>query len=144
MDLIQLLFSYQGRIGRAQYWLVVLIFAVAVALFVIVDQFAQSFYLTLAVVLLICFPAIYAAVGAGIKRLHDRNKSSWWLLLFYLGPLLAFYGASILESGTIAGILSAAGFILLIWAIVDLGALRGSIGANPHGPDPVAPKPAQH
>jgi len=30
-------------------------------------------------------------------------------------------------------------FAILIWAFVDLGCLRGSIGQNKYGPDPLAP-----
>ena len=36
------------------------------------------------------------------------------------------------------------GFAILLWALVDLGFIRGTIGSNPYGPDPVAPKPAKH
>jgi hypothetical protein len=89
-------------------------------------------------------PAIYIAIGFGIRRLNDRNKSNRWLLLFYLGPLALFFGAHLTDGSAAAGVLSTAGLVVLIWAIVELGAVRGSIGVNPHGPDPVAPKPAQH
>jgi uncharacterized membrane protein YhaH (DUF805 family) len=144
MDPLQFLFSYQGRIGRAHYWTGVLIAAVAAALYVLAEHFLHSFYLTLGVLLLICFPAIYIAIGFGIRRLNDRNKSNRWLLLFYLGPLALFFGAHLTDGSAAAGVLSTAGLVVLIWAIVELGAVRGSIGVNPHGPDPVAPKPAQH
>ena len=28
------------------------------------------------------------ALAVRRKRLHDRNKSAWWLLLFYVVPML--------------------------------------------------------
>ena len=31
---------------------------------------------------------------------------------------------------------------IIVWGLVELGAIRGSIGSNPYGSDPVAPKPA--
>ncbi|MBM3529455.1 MAG: DUF805 domain-containing protein [Alphaproteobacteria bacterium] len=144
MDPIQLLFSFQGRIGRAQYWLAVLIYFIAAAIVFVIDYFVPSYTAMIVVALLLYVPCLISSIGVGIKRLHDRNKSSWWLLLFYLGPLLAFSAASLLDGGTVASALSIAGFVILIWSIVELGALRGSIEANPYGPDPVAPKPAQH
>jgi uncharacterized membrane protein YhaH (DUF805 family) len=33
-------------------------------------------------------------------------------------------------------------FGIMLWTLVELGAIRGTIGANPHGPDPIAPAPA--
>ena len=27
-----------------------------------------------------------SAFAVGVKRLHDRDKSGWWILLFYLAP----------------------------------------------------------
>jgi uncharacterized membrane protein YhaH (DUF805 family) len=49
-----------------------------------------------------------------IKRCHDRGKSAWWCLLLII-PIVG-----------------------LIWAIVDLGILAGTQGANEYGPDPLA------
>lgn len=144
MDPIQLLFSFQGRIGRAHYWLAVLIYLVAALIVFVVDYFVQSYTVMMVIALLLYVPCLISGIGVGIKRLHDRNKSSWWLLLFYLGPLVMFSAAGILDGGTVASAVSIAGFVVLVWSIVELGALRGSIGANPYGPDPVAPKPAQH
>ena len=33
-----------------------------------------------------------AASGRGHKRLHDRNKSGWWLRAFWLLPFALFIG----------------------------------------------------
>lgn len=33
---------------------------------------------------------------------------------------------------------------IAIWALVELGFLRGTIGANQYGPDPLAPQMASH
>ncbi len=40
-------------------------------------------------------------------------------------------------------ILQFARMAVLLWALVELGFLRGTIGGNPYGPDPVAPKLAK-
>jgi uncharacterized membrane protein YhaH (DUF805 family) len=74
-----------------------------------------------------------------IKRLHDRDKSAAWYLIFGVAPLGLFiaaiysYGARALEISSILFFVSIAG---LIWAIVELGFLRGTPGANRFGPAP--------
>ena len=144
MDVVNLLFSFQGRIGRGQFWLAILIFFIAALIVTVVDYALQSFYVSLAVAVIAYGPALMCVIAAGIKRLHDRNKRSWWLLVFYLVPLVALTAANLVEDGMIPTVLSTVGVLSLIWAFVELGCLRGSIGGNPYGPDPVAPKPAQH
>jgi uncharacterized membrane protein YhaH (DUF805 family) len=42
-------------------------------------------------------PVAVSALAIGTKRLHDRNKSGWWLLLFYGVPAV-LAGASSLVS----------------------------------------------
>ena len=160
MDLVNLLFGFQGRIGRGQYWLVVGIWVgVALVIFVLLTvatvflavSLPQSFYYVLAAVVYI--PMLVAMVAAGIKRLHDRNKSAWWLLAFYLLPMvlpwfgLIFSGDFGADFESLPMPVIALYYIrvaIVIWAAVELGCLRGTIGGNPFGPDPVAPKPAKH
>jgi uncharacterized membrane protein YhaH (DUF805 family) len=78
---------------------------------------------------------IISGIAVGIKRLHDRDKSGWWLLVFYLGPsVLSGLGAS---TGFQVGF-GIASFALALWAFVELGCLRGTAGANQYGPDPLA------
>ena len=86
-------------------------------------------------------------IALGAKRLHDRDKSAWWLLLFYVvpsalvgvGALMFFYGIGAEAAG---GIISGVIFWVLgigftIWAFVELGCLRGTLGPNRFGPDPL-------
>jgi uncharacterized membrane protein YhaH (DUF805 family) len=84
---------------------------------------------------------LISAIAVGIKRLHDRNKSGWYLLLFYLLPGILL-GAGLMfpeRSNIVATVLALLAFAISIWAFVELGCLRGTIGVNPYGPDPVAP-----
>jgi uncharacterized membrane protein YhaH (DUF805 family) len=151
MEPINLLFSFQGRIGRGQFWLCVTIWiGFTVAIFGLAWVFAYAFdigsSLTFSVLVqaVVFIPVVVSAIAAGIKRLHDRGKHHWWLLVFYLGPLIGTALPSTMGESTAMIIVSLAGFALSVWAFVELGCLRGSIGANAYGPDPVAPKPAQH
>ena len=88
-----------------------------------------------------------ASIAVGIKRLHDRDKSGWWLLVFYLvpsllfgiGTLVFFYGVGAEAVGGMigGGIVYLLGFAVLVWAFVELGCLRGTLGPNRFGPDPL-------
>jgi uncharacterized membrane protein YhaH (DUF805 family) len=151
MDLINVLFSFAGRIGRGQFWLAAVTwigFAFAVYgliwLFLYVFNISPSLILSYVVATIVFVPILVSAVAVGVKRLHDRNKNGWWLLVFYLGLLAVLTLASLSGEGIVHTVLSGIGFVLLLWAFVELGCLRGTIAGNPYGPDPVAPKPAVH
>jgi len=151
MDLIHLLFSFEGRIGRGQFWLAVAIwmgFAIVVygliGLFIYVFDIRPPLTFSYVVAAIVYIPILVSAVVVGIKRLHDRNRSGWWLLVFYLAPLVVLLAANLIAEGIIHTVLSVASLALLAWAFVEIGCLRGTIAGNPYGPDPVAPKPAVH
>ena len=97
-----------------------------------------------AVALIVYLPSLFSFIAVGVKRLHDRNKASPWLLVFYLVPIAGLSAAGLFETGTLQSVISTISLIFLVWALVELGFRRGTIGGNPYGPDPVAPKPAQH
>jgi uncharacterized membrane protein YhaH (DUF805 family) len=141
MDPIDLLFGFSGRINRAKYWLVVSIWLVLWVIAGLLVYLADYSPIAIVVAVIVLIPSIVSATAIGIKRLHDRDKSGWWLLPFYLGPLLGLTLASLIAPGMIHSTLSFVGFLFLIWAFVELGCLRGTIAGNPYGADPVAPKP---
>ena len=150
MNLIHLLFNFQGRINRAKFWLALLIYVVFFFGGLMIVMAATSSLSTLfGAALVLYVPIIASGIAVGIKRLHDRNKTGWWLLLFYFGPLLlqtvGYYvlgGPEGSDGGVPQQILVLASFVINIWSLVELGCLRGSIGPNPYGPDPIAPAPA--
>lgn len=132
--LIDLLFGFRGRINRAKYWLAVAIYVVFM-LVIVALIFATAVSGLFFVVLLLYIPLIISGIAVGIKRLHDRDKSGWWLLVFYLLPaVLSWFGAAIgMET-----LFSLASFAVSIWMIVELGILAGTRGPNQYGPDPLA------
>ena len=148
MDWTNLLFSYQGRINRAKFWLAVLVFVVAGIVAAILGAISGSDalgQLLTGVVNLVCF---VSGIFVAIKRLHDRDRSGWWLLLFYIAPsvlltigiiwaIAAIVGNS---SGSTGFLISLAGFAIGVWGFVELGCLRGTVGPNQYGPDPLAPE----
>ena len=150
MNLLTMLFDFRGRINRAKFWLTVLIWFVVFMLAIGAGMAMGSMDAVFGLALIAIIPMIVSALAVGIKRMHDRNKSAWWLLVFFGLPLsLTFLSAMMAgdapESASIGSvILQIAFFAVVLWALIELGAIRGTIGGNPYGPDPLAPKPAVH
>jgi len=147
MDWKTLLFTASGRINRGKYWLVVLITfllyiaagIVSAIFYVILGATAGAVVGALAVVAAVIV-GVWAGIATAIKRLHDREKSGWYLLLFYLAPaILNGVGGAM---GSIVGtVLSVAGFAISIWGFVEMGCLKGTTGPNMYGPDPLPAEP---
>ena len=90
---LELLFSFRGRINRAKYWLTFLIYFIALfalyVLFGLFFSFPTDLLGTILIFAIPFIPIIFSCIAVAIKRLHDRNKSGWWLLVFYLLPVFA-------------------------------------------------------
>ena len=109
--------GFSGRAARSEYWYWVLfgvIAGIAAGLLDlgIVGASAQFRPLGTLVGLGLFLPNLAIA----IRRLHDRDRSGWFVLLV----LIPIVGA----------------IILIIWFIQ-----RGTVGANRFGPDPLAQAP---
>lgn len=112
------LFSFQGRISRYQLWVQFILPYFVLEVIVLVIDLLTGMYnahtgvgvLSTIFSLLMIWP--YLAIQ--VKRCHDRDRSGWFLLI----SLIPIVGA--------------------IWLFVELGCLRGSVGDNRFGPDPVA------
>ena len=151
---VGLLSTYVGRINRGKYWTAVLIY-IAISIVVVAigfimfgnsilalpdDAADDGVFVGLAskgigfilLMLVVYIPLLVSSVFVGIKRLHDRDKSGWWLLVFYLVPML------LNGLGDVSMIFSLVAFGITIWAFVELGCLRGTQGPNIYGPDPLA------
>jgi uncharacterized membrane protein YhaH (DUF805 family) len=166
---VSFLFSYKGRINRAQYWLGSLGVGVGgiVLLFVLTmlmptNQFDKTGAGALRAVsqFAVVFVPIWALMGwcglaLQVKRFHDRGRSGLWTLL----PLLPMSLLMVtLVNGVIAGqhpmqiATAIQPYLLLLWAVnigffIDLGCLPGKPGPNKYGDPPgsgrtsVAPTP---
>jgi uncharacterized membrane protein YhaH (DUF805 family) len=140
MDWGNYLFSFQGRLNRAKYWLFVLIGLIVMFVLGLI-VFALHFSIAaFAVTGILYLVLIYAAIAVGAKRLHDRDKSAWWLLLFYLGPGILDGAGRAMSADAITWlqlVLSIISFVIAIWGLIELGILRGTVGPNTYGPDPL-------
>lgn len=81
----------------------------------------------------------WSYVAASIKRLHDRNKSGWWMLPFFAAPGLYSQFEDRLDDSYAAALVGLAVFIACIWGYVEMSFLRGKSGPNRFGPDPLTP-----
>ena len=154
MDWTTLLFSFRGRINRGKYWLAALIymavwivFIAAIFMWIGKLDFENLFSIAGGALLLWLIGFILFIAGAwsglavGVKRLHDRDKSGWWILLFWLGPgILSSWQTAAPDLGG-GFILALAAAAIAIWALVELGCLRGTPGPNQYGPDPLGNPP---
>jgi uncharacterized membrane protein YhaH (DUF805 family) len=136
MDWVTLLFSASGRINRAKYWIVHLVYIPLTAIaFLLLFSVRGNFpYFVLGAVYLACF---YSITVAAIKRLHDRDKSGWWILFFWILPsVLAGYRFLTAEAMG-SNIAWFVGLIITLWFYVEVGCLPGTSGPNRFGPNPL-------
>jgi uncharacterized membrane protein YhaH (DUF805 family) len=145
-DLMTTLFVFKGRIGRRRYWsltlLYMLAFVVGCAAFmaggIMLDaKSADAVTAVMACIFVVFFLAMSVAIsGIAVRRLHDRGKTGYWLLLYYAMPSWLMKSAG-LDTAGIVFTLATLGAV--IWAVIDLGVLRGETGSNAFGPDPLNP-----
>ena len=88
MSVSELLFSFSGRTNRAMWWLTgvaLLVFMVAL-IFVGLVLAQQRLGAAALGLMLFLIPILWVSFAVGAKRLHDRDMSAWWLLVFYVLP----------------------------------------------------------
>jgi uncharacterized membrane protein YhaH (DUF805 family) len=166
MDWTWYLFGFTGRINRAKMWLAVLIiicWMIFLGILTLVIGGLTSFSFGINDIFAVLDPATWrslslADLGLGIvraletalflwvylatsiKRLHDRDKSGWWLVPFFVVPSvynqfadrIGEYWIAALPFGLIA-------FVLCIWGFVEMYFLKGSRKTNRFGPNPLLP-----
>ncbi len=99
---------FEGRARRKEYWFFILFnFIISIVISVVEAGIGTGGILGLIYVLGVLLPS----VGVGIRRLHDTDRSGWWLLV---------------------GLIPVIGFIVLIVLFV----LDSTPGENRFGPNP--------
>ncbi|SDR79265.1 Uncharacterized membrane protein YhaH, DUF805 family [Bradyrhizobium canariense] len=139
------MFGASGRISRAKYWRSVVIFSVA-GLFAAIILFTAAGLaapLFIIMVVIVFIPWLMWGFAINTERLHDRDKSAWWLLLFYGMPAVlshlakAAWFAGAVGHSLLQPVLALTGFALTIWGFVEIGCLRGTAGSNRYGANPL-------
>ncbi|WP_175777685.1 DUF805 domain-containing protein [Burkholderia anthina] len=104
MNLKWFLFSFEGRIGRLPWWIYALAYAALSALFDAKPRGSSAEDLPLLVLLVlfaIAVVSIWSSIAVGVKRLHDIDKSGWWMLLIFV-PIVGAIALFVMN-GFIAG-----------------------------------------
>jgi uncharacterized membrane protein YhaH (DUF805 family) len=145
-DFNRLYLTTDGRIGRQDFWIGLIVLAVAgVVVSLIIGALfgwmtTGGQWLVFIVQLAFAYPA-YCLMA---KRFQDRDKPAMYAaaiiginIVLSLLSLLGVTGDPMNPNflATIFGLISLA---ILIWIVVELGILRGTVGANQYGADPVA------
>jgi uncharacterized membrane protein YhaH (DUF805 family) len=146
-DLLEFLFGASGRVNRAKYWRSLLILGVA-GMFVgviLLTAAGIASPLFIIMVIIVFIPWLMWGIAIHTERLHDRDKSAWWLVVFYgLPAALSGLAEAAWVAGlagpvmhSILGALSWASFALTIWGFVEICCLRGTAGPNRYGANPL-------
>ena len=107
--------DFSGRARRKEYWMFQLGLFIAYVAIMIVTAILGSISESLASVggiiyVIFALAAIVPALSAGVRRLHDQDKSGWFMLM---------------------GLVPIANIVLLVFMF-----LEGTKGPNQYGPDP--------
>ena len=104
-------FDFRSRSTRAEYWWWVL--------FVILTQQALN-VVNIRIGILFGLAVLIPGLALGTRRLHDINKSGWWLLMWF-GIFLIRFGIFLI----------APVIVLIVWHTKP-----SDEGTNKYGPDP--------
>ena len=169
MDYAWYLFSFEGRINRAKFWqalLIILCLMMVLALLTItvgkffddsgsfgfgLDDIFAAFdpesYRSLSTIGYVraigkaigtpLFLWVYLAIS--IKRLHDRNRSAWWMMLFFVFPGLFDQFADRLGDSYPVIFVGLVSVVFCAWGFIELCFLKGTTGTNRFGSDPLVP-----
>jgi uncharacterized membrane protein YhaH (DUF805 family) len=145
MDFSYLYLSTEGRIGRKMWWIGHIILGVIgiIVTFSVAGLFGHMSFVTRFFNLIYVLVVAYPAYAVSAKRFQDRNKSgalgAILIGISALSALLNLFGLGTdpVHPGAVSIILGIAMMIVAIWYLIELGILRGTVGDNQYGPDPV-------
>lgn len=100
--------DFSGRARRKEYWMYILGYVIVSVVLAIIGSILSTSLLGYAFMLVALVPSI----AVGIRRLHDTERSGWWMLL---------------------GLIPLGGLVLLVFFVME-----GTRGNNAFGPDPKA------
>jgi uncharacterized membrane protein YhaH (DUF805 family) len=136
-----LFLSFEGRIGRGAFWLSAIVLSIVsvglqyMALMLDGEKLGSIAWLLF----------LYPTLAIATKRLNDRARPIGTLLILF-GPafllnLLNVFDVDVTDDdNAFITLLFFMEIASSLWMFVDLGCLRGTIGPNAHGPDPVREK----
>lgn len=135
-------FNWKDRASRSEFWW----FFLFINLFsILISPLAEQYKVMNIIMGVSSIPLLWLHTMVSIRRLHDLNKSAWWLFAPYLYLLLAIIILALTvdpwadEKSPVHIVLILGVFAVLIYFLVLLCwfCKRGTVGANRFGPDPL-------
>jgi uncharacterized membrane protein YhaH (DUF805 family) len=137
--------SLRGRISRSTYWIkfalpIMALTWMAMAVDALVLNIAPDHFGPTRVI--IGFLTFWPGIAGAVKRLHDLGHPGWYIAVFYGGALGAAIATGIAfgiwgPAGMVVGIPFAFLALASLWYTLKIMFVRGTIGPNEYGPDPV-------
>ena len=146
MDKLLFYASMSARAGRARFWGTTLAaFAIMIALMIVIIALApargrEGGFVAIWILVIPVLYCLWVMFAVAIRRLHDRGKSAWWVQPYFIAPAvidaIAEHGVGDAATGPY-WMLKLVSLALSLWGFVDIGCLRGTVGDNRFGPDPL-------
>ena len=146
VDFNQLYLSTEGRIGRRDFWIGVaglLVVGIIIGLITLVVAGLESFLsrlLSFIGQIILAYPAFCLMA----KRFQDRDRPGTFAAIpigvaLVIGLIqLTGLSGSIANPNWFGVLLGWVDLGIFVWILIDLAILRGTVGNNQFGPDPVA------
>lgn len=148
MDWRRFLSDFDGRAPRWEYWLFIGLavgyaMLVSFALLPVLEVRPRDPVSLTTLRTVLGLPLVWPALAVGVRRLHDRNRDKAWIWLFTVFPY-SMNWVNLVSAHTDAArlpllVLNSAATAVGLWGVVELGFLRGTVGDNAFGPDPLPP-----
>jgi uncharacterized membrane protein YhaH (DUF805 family) len=131
--------EFTGRSRRKEYWMFVLLMVVVGFVAGLIEGLLGLTGMIGGVYgpisLLIGLAFLVPSISVSIRRLHDSNRSGWWLLIVAIPYALTaalFLAGSLVLAGVFSMISLVAVVVLLVLMVIE-----GTKGPNQYGPDPL-------
>ncbi len=145
-DYNRLYLTTSGRIGRADFWtglgpIAAVMIVVALIAVLAYGPLSQAFQVIVFILELILAVPAYALFA---KRFQDRGRrgviAAIPIAVFIAIAFFRLYGwgGNLFQPTPLDLVLSTVSLAFGVWLLIDLGILRGTVGPNAFGPDPVA------
>lgn len=81
---------------------------------------------------------LWIYLATAIKRLHDRDRTGWWMVAFFVVPGLFSQFSDLLPDSNWMLPFGVAACLLWLWGFVEMFVAPGTAGPNRFGPDPLS------
>ena len=139
--------SFQGRARRSEYWYFVLFAIVASNPAAILDAIVTPYQRNGPFSAVLSLALFLPSLSVTVRRLHDIDRSGWWVGGLYIYAALAIVVAiAVLAGNTVAGASAAQSVLLALLVLGFVGyailllvfaILKGTDGPNRYGADPL-------